>query len=170
MRVLISVLVSVLFITGCATKNPNIKSIPKLDLNRYLGSWYEIARFEHSFEKGCKNVKATYLLKDDDKIEVVNSCTDITTNKKREAVGEAIRVDNTNSKLKVSFFWPFYGDYWVIILADDYSYAVVSEPTQKYLWILSREKTLEKEILKNILNKLKELDFDTSKLIFTIQE
>ena len=90
--------------------------------------------------------------------------------KKKEAIGEAKKVDNINSKLKVSFFWPFYGDYWIIMLANNYSYAVVSEPTKVYLWILSRDKELPKDTKNMILEKLKKLDFDTSKLIWTIQE
>lgn len=159
-----------LFITGCSTKDPNIKSVDNLDLNKYIGKWYEVARYEHFFEKNCKNVSATYSIKENKNIKVINRCEDITTNEKKEAIGEAIKVDNTNSKLKVTFFWPFYGDYWVIMLADDYSYAVVSEPTKEYLWILSRTKKLPKNIQDNILEKLKNLDFDTDKLIWTIQE
>ncbi|WP_044415010.1 lipocalin family protein [Halarcobacter anaerophilus] len=170
MKYLLSTLFILLFITGCATKDPKIQSVKKLDLNQYLGKWYEIARYEHFFEKNCKNVNATYSLKKNNNIKVVNRCQDITTNEKKEAIGEAKKVDNTNSKLKVTFFWPFYGDYWVIMLAKDYSYAVVSEPTKKYLWILSRTKTLSINIQNKIVKKLKTLNFDTSKLIWTIQE
>ncbi|RXK06058.1 lipocalin family protein [Halarcobacter bivalviorum] len=161
----------VLFLfTACSYKDPNIKSVQKVDLDRYLGSWYEIARYEHRFEKDCKNVTATYSIKENKKIEVINSCTKITTNNKTEAIGEAYAVDNTNSKLKVSFFWPFYGDYWIIMLDEDYSYAVVSEPSKKYLWILSRDKRLDENIKKKILKRLESLDYDLSKLIWTIQE
>ncbi len=161
----------VLFLfTACSYKDPNIKSVQKVDLDRYLGSWYEIARYEHRFEKDCKNVTATYSIKENKKIEVINSCTKITTNNKTEAIGEAYAVDNTNSKLKVSFFWPFYGDYWIIMLDEDYSYAVISEPSKKYLWILSRDKKLDENIKDNILKRLESLDYDLSKLIWTIQE
>ncbi|QDF28827.1 lipocalin family protein [Halarcobacter anaerophilus] len=170
MKYLLSTLFILLFITGCATKDPKIQSVKKLDLNQYLGKWYEIARYEHFFEKNCKNVSATYSLKKNNNIKVVNRCQDIMTNEKKEAIGEAKKVDNTNSKLKVTFFWPFYGDYWVIMLAKDYSYAVVSEPTKKYLWILSRTKTLPINIQNKIVKKLKILNFDISKLIWTIQE
>ncbi len=142
----------------------------RVDLDRYLGSWYEIARYEHRFEKDCKNVTATYSIKENKKIEVINSCTKITTNNKTEAIGEAYAVDNTNSKLKVSFFWPFYGDYWIIMLDEDYSYAVISEPSKKYLWILSRDKKLDENIKEKILKRLESLDYDLSKLIWTIQE
>lgn len=161
----------VLFLfTACSYKDPNIKSVQKVDLDRYLSSWYEIARYEHRFEKDCKNVTATYSIKENKKIEVINSCTKITTNNKTEAIGEAYAVDNTNSKLKVSFFWPFYGDYWIIMLDEDYSYAVISEPSKKYLWILSRDKKLDENIKDNILKRLESLDYDLSKLIWTIQE
>lgn len=161
----------VLFLfTACSYKDPSIKSVQKVDLDRYLGSWYEIARYEHRFEKDCKNVTATYSIKENKKIEVINSCTKITTNNKTEAIGEAYAVDNTNSKLKVSFFWPFYGDYWIIMLDEDYSYAVISEPSKKYLWILSRDKKLDENIKDNILKRLESLDYDLSKLIWTIQE
>lgn len=170
MKYIFSTLFILFFITGCAEKDPRIQSVDNLNLQQYLGKWYEIARYEHFFEKNCKNVNATYSIKENSNIKVINRCEDITTNEKKEAVGEAKKVDNKNSKLKVTFFWPFYGDYWVIMLADDYSYAVVSEPTKEYLWILSRTKKLPKKTVENILEKLKKLDFDTDKLIWTIQE
>jgi len=170
MKYIISSIFILLFLTGCANKDPRIQSVDNLDLQQYTGKWYEIARYEHFFEKNCKNVSATYSIKENKNIKVINRCEDITTNEKKEAIGEAKKVDNKNSKLKVSFFWPFYGDYWVIMLANDYSYAVVSEPTKEYLWILSRTKKLQKNIQDDILEKLKNLDFDTDKLIWTIQE
>lgn len=168
-NIFLSIVVLFLF-TACSYKDPNIKSVQKVDLDRYLGSWHEIARYEHRFEKDCKNVTATYSIKENKKIEVINSCTKITTNNKTEAIGEAYAVDNTNSKLKVSFFWPFYGDYWIIMLDEAYSYAVISEPSKKYLWILSRDKRLTKNIKEKILKRLESLDYDLSKLIWTIQE
>ena len=146
--------------------NPNWK----VDIKKYQGTWYEIARFEHFFEKGCKNVTASYELKDNEKIKVTNRCTNIDDNEKKEAVGEAYAVDNTNSKLKVSFFKPFYGDYWIIDLDEDYNYALVGSPNREYLWILSRTKTISQEVKNSILNKLPEHKFDKSKFIWTIQE
>ncbi|WP_417327259.1 lipocalin family protein [Halarcobacter sp.] len=161
----------VLFLfTACSYKDPNIKSVQTVDLDRYVGSWYEIARYEHKFEKDCKNVTATYSIKENDKIEVINRCTKMTNSEKTEAIGEAYSVDNTNAKLKVSFFWPFYGDYWIIMLDKNYSYAVISEPSKKYLWILSREKKLDEKIKEKILKRLESLDYDLSKLIWTVQE
>ncbi|RXJ90850.1 hypothetical protein CRV01_06805 [Arcobacter sp. CECT 8983] len=170
MKYLFLSIFTIFLFTACSYKDPNIKSVPSVDLDRYLGSWYEIARYEHKFEKDCKNVTATYSLKEDDKIEVINRCTKITTGEKSKAVGEAYAVDNTNSKLKVSFFWPFYGDYWIIMLDEDYSYAVISEPSKEYLWILSRTKNLDEDTKEKILKKLESLDYDLSKLIWTIQE
>jgi len=161
----------VLFLfTACSYKDPNIKSVQTVDLDRYIGSWYEIARYEHKFEKDCKNVTATYSIKENEKIEVINRCTKMTTGDKTKAIGEAYSVDNTNAKLKVSFFWPFYGDYWIIMLDKNYSYAVISEPSKKYLWILSREKKLDEKIKEKILKRLESLDYDLSKLIWTVQE
>ncbi|NVJ52756.1 MAG: lipocalin family protein [Campylobacteraceae bacterium] len=163
-------IITIFLFTACSHKDPNIKSVPSVDLDRYLGSWYEIARYEHKFEKDCKNVTATYSIKEDDEIKVINRCTKITTGEKTEAVGEAYAVDDTNSKLKVSFFWPFFGDYWIIMLDKNYSYAVISEPSKEYLWILSRTKKLDEDTKEKILKRLESLDYDLSKLIWTIQE
>ena len=164
------VLVTFLFFTACSSKNPPLNTVEKVDLNKYLGKWYEIARYEHSFEENCKNVSATYSLTKDDKIKVINRCTDITTNEKSKATGIAYSTNKANSKLKVSFFRPFYGDYWILMLADDYSYAVVGSPSREYLWILSRDKNIDPKIKNMILGKLPKLGFPTKKLIWTIQE
>ena len=159
-----------LFFVSCATKQTDVKTVEKVDLQRYLGDWYEIARYEHRFQKDCKNVKANYSLRDDKKIQVVNSCTKISTNEFKDAKAVAYSVDETNSKLKVSFFRPFYGDYWVLMLDENYKYAVVGTPSREYLWILARTSKLNEKIKKDILKKLPSLGFDTSKLIWTIQE
>lgn len=170
MKNILFISLAVFIFTACSYKDPNIKSVQRVDLDRYLGAWYEIARYEHSFEKDCKNVTATYSVKENNKIKVINKCTKITTNEKTEAIGEAYAIDNTNSKLKVSFFWPFYGDYWIIMLDKNYSYAVVSEPSKKYLWILSRDKKLQEKDKSKILEKLNSLNYDLSKLIWTVQD
>jgi apolipoprotein D and lipocalin family protein len=159
-----------LYFLGCSTKHPYLETVKKVDLKQYKGTWYEIARFEHFFEKGCKNVTATYILTKDNKIKVLNSCTKIDTNEKKEATGVAYAVDNTNSKLKVSFFRPFYGDYWIVDLADDYSYVAVGTPSREYLWILSRTKTIDEKIKQNLITKLTKSGFDTRKFIWVIQE
>ena len=156
--------------TACSSKNPPLQTVEKVELEKYLGTWYEIARYEHFFEKDCKNVSANYSMMDEETIKVINRCTKITTNEKKEAMGRAYAVDESNSKLKVSFFRPFYGDYWVLILDENYEYVVVGTPNRGYLWILARQKTISDEIKNSILEKLPSLGFDASKFIWTIQE
>jgi apolipoprotein D and lipocalin family protein len=160
----------VLLFTACSSKNPPLQTVQKVDINRYLGTWYEIARYEHFFEKDCKNVSANYSMLDEQTIKVVNRCTNMLTNEKKEAIGRAYATDDTNSKLKVSFFRPFYGDYWVMILDENYDYVVVGAPSREYLWILARKPILDEKIKNEILQKLPNLGFDASKLIWTIQE
>ncbi len=160
----------VLLFTACSSKNPPLQTVQKVDINRYLGTWYEIARYEHFFEKDCKNVSANYSMLDEQTIKVVNRCTNMLTNEKKEAIGRAYATDYTNSKLKVSFFRPFYGDYWVMILDKNYDYVVVGTPSREYLWILCRKPILDEKIKNEILQKLPTLGFDASKLIWTIQE
>lgn len=158
-----------IFFLGCSEQNKPLPTVKQVDLQKYKGTWYEIARFEHFFEKGCKNVTATYTI-NDEKLKVINRCTKIKENTKKEATGIAYAVDKTNSKLKVSFFRPFYGDYYIIDLAKDYSYAVVGSPNRELLWILSRSKTIPLNIKEKILTQLPPLGFDPKKLIWTIQE
>ncbi|BAK72614.1 lipocalin family protein [Arcobacter sp. L] len=159
-----------ILLTACSSKNPPLQTVQKVELNKYLGTWYEIARYEHFFERNCKNVTANYSMMNEETIKVINRCTKIQTNEKKEAIGRAYAIDETNSKLKVSFFRPFYGDYWVLMLDENYKYAVVGTPSREYLWILSRDSKLDEEIKNEILEKLPSLGFDTSKLIWTIQE
>lgn len=164
-------LIATLFLfIGCSPKSPNLPTVNSVDINKYLGQWYEIARFEHFFEKGCKNVTANYSLFDDGDIKVVNRCTKIDTNEKKEANGIAYATDSTNSKLKVSFFRPFYGDYWIISLDENYEHALVGSPNREYLWILSRTKKIDKTTKEKLLETASKNGFDTSKFIWTIQE
>ena len=167
---LLALFVTLFFFTACSSKNPPLETVQKVELDKYLGTWYEIARYEHFFEKDCKNVTANYSMMNEDTIKVINRCTKIQTNEKTEAQGRAYATDITNSKLKVSFFRPFYGDYWVLMLDENYKYAVVGTPSREYLWILARTSKLDEKIKKDILKKLPSLGFDTSKLIWTIQE
>lgn len=111
-----------------------------VELNRYLGRWYEIARYEAGFQRGCEAVTADYSVRDDGMIRVVNSCRQgSVTGEARQSEGRARVVDTaTGAKLKVSFFGPFWGDYWVLDRAEDYSWAIVGEPSGRYLWLLSR--------------------------------
>jgi len=163
-------MMTIVFFIGCSAKYPPLATVEEVDIQKYRGTWYEIARFEHFFEKNCKNVTATYEIKEDQKIAVTNRCTDITTNEKKEATGVAYAVNKTNSKLKVSFFRPFYGDYWILDLEENYQYALVGSPSRELLWILSRTKTMSDETKQNILKKLPELGFESDKFIWTIQE
>ncbi len=166
----ILLLILLLLFVGCSSKHEYLETKKKVDINSYKGTWYEIARFEHFFEKGCKNVTATYNLKDENKIEVINRCTMISDNKKKEARGVAYAIDDTNSKLKVSFFRPFYGDYWIIDLDKDYKVALVGSPSREYLWILSRDKIINEKTKNQLLLKAENYGFDTKKFIWTIQE
>lgn len=158
------------FFTACSNKYEKLDTVENVDINKYLGTWYEIARNPHSFEKDCKNVKATYSLKKNNKIKVTNTCVNINTNKQTEAIGSAYSTNKSNSKLKVTFFWPFYGNYWILMLDKDYSYAVIGEPLREYLWILSREKHMKKSRKNKILKYLNDNNYSTKNLIWTIQE
>lgn len=161
----------ILFFAGCIKKDPYLPTVKKVDIQKYKGTWYEIARFEHFFEKGCKNVTATYELKENGDIKVINSCQMIEDDSKKEATGIARVVDKTtNSKLEVSFFRPFWGDYWIIDIYGDYETALVGTPSREYLWILSRSKTIDKNLKEKIVKKLPSLGFDPKKFVWTIQE
>jgi len=149
-------------------KQNDLDVVPHVDLNRYVGQWYEIARLPNRFEKKCANsVTATYSLRTDGKIEVVNRCRkssgDYTT-----AKGKAKVVDKTtNAKLKVTFFWPFYGDYWILDLGKNYEYAVVGAPNRKYLWILSRSPQMDETVYRQLLAKMAARGFNTDQMIKT---
>jgi len=153
---------------GCFSKpSLPLSTVPEVSLPKYLGTWYEIARYENRFEKGCVGASATYAM-EEDFIRVTNRCFDETGVKIDEAQGKAYVVENSgNAKLRVSFFWPFYGDYWILNLAPDYRYVVVGEPSRKYLWILAREKTLHEADKKSILEGLSTLGYNASMLYWT---
>ena len=167
---------TLLVMVGCKymEKEPSapLTTVSHVDLTRYMGEWYEIARYPNSFQKGCVGSKATYTLLDDGKVSVLNECYDGSFGGKlRSAKGKAWVVDKeTNAKLKVSFFWFFAGDYWIIDLGRDYEYAVIGHPKRKYLWILSRTKEMDEGVYEGILSLLRDKQYDTSKLIKTIQQ
>lgn len=149
---------------------PPLQVVPYVDLKRYTGTWYEIARYPNRFQKNCFGSRATYRLRDDGRISVLNECFEGSPlGESRQAKGTARIVDPaTNARLKVSFFWPFSGDYWIIELGENYEYAVVGHPDRTYLWILSREKTMDDEQYHAIVRRLETVHhFDVSKLIRT---
>ncbi|MDP3935400.1 MAG: lipocalin family protein [Alphaproteobacteria bacterium] len=170
MKRLVGILLVVFVLQGCSEDLP-LETVQHVDINRYMGKWYEIASFPAWFQRNCTGSTATYSLKRDGTVNVLNRCFKNTLNGSEDiAKGSAYVVDtDTQAKLKVSFFWPFYGDYWIIDLADDYSYAVVGHPNRKYLWILSRTPQLSKQIYDTLLLKMQQKGFDISKLNKTIQ-
>jgi apolipoprotein D and lipocalin family protein len=147
-----------------------LKAVDHVDFARYLGKWYEIARYPNRFEKNCaSDVTAEYTRRNDGKITVTNACRKA-DGKGKESKGTAKVVDaKSNAKLKVTFFWPFSGEYWMIDLDPDYKYAVVGEPDRKYLWVLSRTSELAPGVYERILAKVRELGYEPAKLLKTPQ-
>ena len=150
------------------TKRP-LQVVPAVDLARYAGRWYEIARLPNRFQRKCSSdTIAMYSLRGDGKITVVNEC--------RMADGHITSVKGTahaaskvgsNTKLKVTFFWPFYGDYWIIDLDPEYRWAVVGEPDRKYLWILARDRSMEEGLFNSIVERIKAQGYDIRNLVRT---
>lgn len=151
-----------------ASAQSELETVPYVDLQRYLGKWYDIASFPQRFQKGCTCTMAEYSLNKDGSIAVVNRCNK--DGKKKTARAKAKVSDKrTNAKLSVQFFWPFKGKYWIIDLAEDYSYAVVGHPSRNYLWILSRTKEMAPHTYEGILSRIKAKDYDLSRLRKTEQ-
>ena len=159
--------------SGKSPKSMIDKSVvSELDINSYLGIWYEVSRFDHSFELGLVGVTATYSYRNDDKIKVVNAgYKESLDGEKSEAVGKA-KIPNPEvpSKLKVSFFWFFYGDYFVLELDKDCSWAVTGSSSDKYLWILSRTPQMDNALYKQILDGLTQRGYDVNQLITVEQK
>ena len=143
-----------------------LKTVEHVDVKRYMGTWFEIARFPQRFEKGLVGVTAEYALLPDGNVRVLNTGHERDLNGElRTARGKARVVDTaTNAKLKVTFFWPFAGDYWILELGKDYEYAVVGDESRKYLWILSRTPQMDETIYNGLLERVKDKGFDISKL------
>lgn len=144
-----------------------LQTVPRVDPDRYLGLWFEVVRADHSFERGCDGVTAFYERRPDDDIRVINRCWEGGLDGELDiAEGRARIVDPvSNAQLEVSFFGPFFGDYWIIDLAEDYSWAVVSEPSGRYLWILTREPQPGEAFINMRLGELRARGFDTEGLI-----
>lgn len=157
-----------LLITGCTGIPDGVQAVRNFHADRYLGVWYEIARLDHSFERGLNNVSATYTLRKDGGIDVLNRGYDVKKGKWKEARGKAYFIGSKDEgRLKVSFFGPFYGAYNIIALDQNkYRYALVCGPDRSYLWILGREKLLDKTTLDELVNLAGRLGFNTEDLIY----
>jgi apolipoprotein D and lipocalin family protein len=154
-------------LTGGPVGNPNVPQPAKsVDLKRYVGLWYELARYENRFERDCEAVTAAYRERPDGLIEVINSCH-------KTAVGGPLKVakgrakvvpGSSDAKLKVSFFGPFFGDYWVLDHADDYSWSIVGEPSGRYLWILTRQAKPDSATRDLLMSRIRALGYDAGLL------
>ena len=156
-----------LFLSGCLGMPEGVIPVDGFETNRYLGKWYEIARLDHSFERGLDSVSAEYSRRDDGGLTVVNKGFSITDNKWKTAVGKAYFVDESEvGHLKVSFFGPFYSSYVIFELdKEHYQYAFVSGYNNSYLWLLSRKPTVSHEVMEHFIKRSRELGFDIDKLI-----
>lgn len=159
---------------GCAQVDeglPVLETVPAVEIESYLGTWYEIARFPHPFQKNCVATKAIYSQRDDGQIDVYNECRDTKLDGPLKSANGRARVvdEQSQARLEVTFFWPFWGDYWIIDLDDDYRWAVVGHPSRKYLWILSREPSVDEAVLQGILERLRGQRYETERLLWTLQ-
>jgi apolipoprotein D and lipocalin family protein len=162
----------VVFLANCTGIPEGLHAIENFEVNRYLGTWYEIGRLENRFETGLERISATYQLRDDGGIDVTNKGWNGQTGEWNQVEGKAYFIDKTDvGRLKVSFFGPFYGAYNIIELDKvNYSYAMVTGPDKSYLWILSKTKELPKQTLATLIEHAKALGFDTDRIILVKQE
>ena len=150
---------------------PPLATVAHVDLPRYLGTWYEIASYPQSFQKGCTGTTATYSLREDGLVRVENRCFkpdldgELDTSEGRARVVD----EKTNAKLEVSFFGPFWGDYWIIDLGKDYEYAVVGHPSRDYLWILSRTPKMDESLYRDLVRRAEAQGYDERRLRRTKQ-
>lgn len=166
--VLMFLISSMVGLTGCRSTRQSVDLTPvtNVDLPRYLGQWYEIARFDHWFERGMTHTKASYTMREDGDIQVVN--TGLKNGKIKTSTGRAKRTDQ-HGLLRVSFFWPFYGDYRILWLDDDYQHVLVGGDDSDYLWILSRTTAVNPTVKRLILTEAKRRGYDADKLIWVEQ-
>ena len=172
----IPILCLFLLLSACATTTsrlglPPLQTVPSVDLKKYLGTWYEVASFPQSFQRGCTATTATYSLLEDGDVQVLNRCRlNSLDGEEKVATGRARLVDRqSNAKLEVSFFRPFWGDYWIIQLGPDYEYAVVGHPGRDYLWILSRTPAVDENVYAGIVVTLKADGYPLDRLVRTLQ-
>ena len=160
-------LVAVLALSGCTGIPEGIDPVNDFELEPYLGTWYEIARLDHSFERGLSNVTANYSLREGGGVNVLNRGYRAENGEWEEAEGKAYFIDDPGvGRLKVSFFGPFYGAYNVFELGENYEYSMVAGPNRSYLWILAREPRLSRTTLDELLDKAAAAGFETSELVF----
>lgn len=166
------VLILVLFLAGCVGIPDNVKPVDNFKVDKYLGKWYEIARLDHSFERGLNRVTADYSLRDDGGVRVLNRGYSQKENAWKEAEGKAHFVKGSDQgHLKVSFLGPFYGSYIVFELDhENYQYALVCGPKKSYLWILARSPEMKQDRKDSLIAKAAQSGFDTSKLIFVAHQ
>lgn len=163
-------LAAALAVTACTpATDPSLTTVDHVDLMRYLGVWHELARYENRFQgPECLNVTAQYGLDKNGNVSVLNSCRNAAGDITDQAEGYAVVADAaSNAKLRVSFFWPFFGDYWIVALADDYSWVIVTAPGREYLWILTRDAATPDALKDQLVAKVRALGFDTGKLFFS---
>ena len=160
-------LISVLFLSACTSVPKGLSPVQNFDKSRYLGTWYEIARLDHSFERGLDQITATYTLQDDGGIAVLNRGFHISDGVWNEANGKAYFVESeTIGHLKVSFFGPFYASYVIMALDPEYQWALVTGPNRDYFWILSRHPNMEDDNLASLVQTAREEGFAVDELIF----
>lgn len=154
------------FLSSCGSDRP-LKTVDKVSLEQYAGTWYEIARLPNNFQKGCACTQAHYELNKKGYVEVTNLCQE--DGEMRKVDGKAFPVEGAqNSRLKVQFFWPFKGDYYIIALdEEDYQYAMVGSPDRENLWILAREPQLHEELRYKLINQAKKAGFPVKNLLYT---
>ena len=149
-----------------------LETVPRVDLDRYLGTWYEIARYPHRFQAGCVASTARYARTSDGRIRVENECREAAVDgpvRRVTGVARVARDAPSNAKLEVEFFWPFRGAYWIIELDPDYRYAVVGHPSRAYLWILSRRPTMDETLYQDLLGRVAAHGYDLSRIERTAQ-
>jgi apolipoprotein D and lipocalin family protein len=166
----VAALGSIFLLAGChgwsRQEAPPLAVVPHVDLSRYAGKWYEIAKYPNRFQRGCVAATAEYTLAaDGQRVDVVNRCRDIESGKERSVRGKARVVDPaTNAKLSVTFFWPFSGDYWILALGEEYEYAVVGTPDRKYLWFLARTETIGDDLYGRLVELAQARGFDAARI------
>ncbi len=161
-----------MLLSACTSLPDGTEAVNDFELERYLGTWFEIARLDHSFERGLTDVTATYSLRDDGGVKVVNRGYDVDADDWDDAIGKAYFVDRPDvGRLKVSFFGPFYGGYNVLELdAANYQYALVAGPNRSYLWILARDPAIDRAIVDRLVEKARLLAFPVDELIYVTHE